>query len=554
MSQAYVYSITGDFPNQRVNADSLTAEIEDSSISSAVLEYIDLHYENEECEIVFDGALSSGDETTLDGIVAAHQGNPPDYSDKEVFYWEQDPIITDDTTGITGPFSVIQSLVNRRELFNDSDSPLHVTGHQPILGTGGILDEQGQSISNMDEIHSKDGWHQQQVTKSLYSKPKDLLIYYGYLNSFNYGDNAWTNEKVAQDMARYDVLVFGDGIQNPSHPDYSNTQVIIPRIKALNPSALIFGYVSADQSIGDFQTKAGQWDALQVHGVFMDEAGYDFGRTRSEFNARVDYVHGQTYAKLAFANAWNTDNILGTANDPSYPNSTYNNPLTESALDENDWILLESLAVNTTAYSGNDGYESASQWSARVDKMIGLRAAYGVNFAGSSVIANASSDGDALSRFACISSMMASLGAFGTSDTSYASSSATVKRWEQPRVVDLKLWNLNSSIQVDAADSDVYWRFVQGARLMLDFSDSAQKAEVQYTPGVTVDAYGVESLSSETTKAVTFDVPFPEFCEVIILTPEGNVNCWVTGKSRTGFTINMSTSYTGDVYWIAKGS
>ena len=547
----YTYSISSDFPNQKVNSEKLTQQIEASAIATA-LDYVNT--DGDECDIWFADALSGGDETLLDGIVASHDGGPPVYPVTGVYYWEQDPVMTDAETGITGPFSVIQSLVNRRELFNDADNPLYIDGHQPILGATGILQTHADEIDNLDDIHDKGGWHQQQVTEALYATPKDLLIYYGYLNSFNYDDNAWTNEKVAQDLARYDVLVFGDGIQNPSHPDYSNTQVIIPRVKALNPAALIFGYVSTDQSLGDFQTKAGQWDTLQVHGVFMDESGYDFGKTRAEFNQRVSYVHGQTYAKLVFANAWNTDNILGTANDPSYPNSTYNPSLTESALDEDDWVLLESLAVNTTAYSGNDGYESASQWSARIGKAISLRAAYGVNFAGSSVIANASSDGDALSRFACVSAMMGSLEAFGTSDASYASSSAIVKRWEQPYVVDLKLWNLNSSIQVDAADSDVYWRFVQGARLMLDFSGSAQKAEVQYTPGIRVTACGSVALSSETTKAVTFDVPFPEFCEVVILTPAGNVNCWATAVSKTGFTINISTSYTGDVYWIAKGS
>ena len=339
MSQTYTYSITGDFPNQKVNADSLTIEIQDSSISSGVLQRINVVYESNQCRITFDNTLSGADETTLDGIVAAHQGNPPNYPHTEVFYWEQDPIITDDTTGITGPFSVIQSLVNRRELINDTDNPLHVTGMQSILGPTGILQGHADKIDNMDAIHGVTGWHNQQVHQALHDQPDDMLIYYGWLNSFNSAEHGWNNEKVAQEMAKYRVLVFGDGIQNPSHGDYSNTQIIIPRIKALNPSALIFGYVTTDQALADFKTKSDQWNTLGVHGIFMDESGYDHGRTRSEFNERVDYVHGLSSASIAFANAWNTDNILGTANDPSYPNSTYNNPLTESALTYNDWIL-----------------------------------------------------------------------------------------------------------------------------------------------------------------------------------------------------------------------
>lgn len=73
----YTYSISTDFPNQKVAVDTLTKEIEDSDISSATLEYIDAGVSApDNCDIVFDVALSATDETTLDGIVAAHQGDP----------------------------------------------------------------------------------------------------------------------------------------------------------------------------------------------------------------------------------------------------------------------------------------------------------------------------------------------------------------------------------------------------------------------------------------------------------------------------------------------
>jgi len=73
----YTYSISTDFPNQKVAVDSLTKEIEDSDISSATLQYIDVAVSApDNCDIVFDVALSPTDETTLDGLVAAHQGEP----------------------------------------------------------------------------------------------------------------------------------------------------------------------------------------------------------------------------------------------------------------------------------------------------------------------------------------------------------------------------------------------------------------------------------------------------------------------------------------------
>jgi hypothetical protein len=70
----YTYSIAGDFPNKQVNSSVLTEEIEDSSISSAALKYIET--DADDCNIWFDDPLSGPDETTLDGLVAAHTGEP----------------------------------------------------------------------------------------------------------------------------------------------------------------------------------------------------------------------------------------------------------------------------------------------------------------------------------------------------------------------------------------------------------------------------------------------------------------------------------------------
>jgi len=67
----YTYSISGDFPNQKVNSTILTKEIEGSAIVTA-LDYI--FTSGDECDIWFDDALSGGDQTILDGLVAAHQG------------------------------------------------------------------------------------------------------------------------------------------------------------------------------------------------------------------------------------------------------------------------------------------------------------------------------------------------------------------------------------------------------------------------------------------------------------------------------------------------
>lgn len=385
-------------------------------------------------------------------------------------------IVEDVPTGLKGALLEMQVLAHRRELYNDIENPLHVADFTPLVGIGG-------SVTNLNSIHGKLGWHNQEIVKATYRRPKDLLIYYGYLNSFNSAVHAWNNEKVAQEMAQYSLLVFGDGIQDPSHPDYANTAVIIPRIKQLNPNAKIFGYVSVNQAQASFETKVDQWETLQVSGIFFDEAGYDYGTPatngRDAFNTKVDYVHGKTYASLCFVNAWNMDHIIGTVDDPAYPNSTWNPSPNASHLTENDWYLLESFAVNTSAYSGNAGYTDKTSWAARGEKAKGHRYEYGINLAAVGIIDNGNVAGEDLFDFHFNSALMYSLDAQGTSDTSYGSGGA-VDWWPRPDVLGMgRLYSLSPSVQEDVGDADVYWRYVDTGRFKLVFTAAAQASVIE---------------------------------------------------------------------------
>ncbi len=390
--------------------------------------------------------------------------------------------VTDPLTGVVGPFQLMQTLSNRRELVNDSSNPVYYADMTAILGPTGYLVDHANRINNLETIHGKLGWHNQTIVESTYTRPQDLLVYYGYPNSFNSGVNVWNNENVSQDMAAYRLIILGNGVAAPSHPDYANTQIITDRVKALSNHTQIYGYVSANQAFRDYTNEVIQWGALGVAGIFMDEAGYDFGRTRAEFNTRVDYVHDRTSTDLCFANAWNTKHILGTENDPSYPNSTYNDTSAESNLTVTDWIMLESFPINTTSFTASspDGYESKTDWIYRGDTMKYLRATYGVNFAGLGIINNANSDGTALFDFGFTSAMMYNLEAFGTSDTNYGASSAAVKKWVRPDVSQLGVvYCLNCMVKVDTGDADVYQRYVENGKFILDFSESAQTSIIQ---------------------------------------------------------------------------
>lgn len=315
-----------------------------------------------------------------------------------------------------------------------------------------------------------------------YVKPYDMLLYYGWPNSFNSAVNGWDNEKVAQDMARYEIVVFGDGVADPTHGDYANTLVIIPRIKELNPRTKIFGYVATTEILANFKTKVDQWYDLGVYGIFVDSAGYDYGTPatngREPFNERIDYIHNKAYCNVVFANAWNSDHILGTVNDPVYPNSTWNPNLVESSLGQYDYVLLESFPINTSVWS--PGYEGKAEWLARGEKILAHRKTYGVNVAGVGVIDNGNVAGQALFDFGFVSALMFALKAFGTSDINYGASSAQVDWWTRPDVSGLSyIWSLDPSVQEDVNDANVYWRYVKNGRLKLDFTPAAQASAIE---------------------------------------------------------------------------
>ena len=309
-------------------------------------------------------------------------------------------------------------------------------------------------------------------------KPSNLLIYYGWLNSFNSAVNQWNNEKVSQEMAKYDLLVFGAGLQDPSHGDYANTVAIINRIKVLNSNTLIFGYVTTKETLANFQTKTTQWNTLGIHGIFLDEAGYDYGTIRTDFNTRVDYVHNRSSVKKCFVNAWNEDHIIGVVNDPSYPNSTYNSGSTASKLNSNDWYLLESFAVNTDFYTGNNGYCDKATWSTRGDKAVARRTTFALKAAAVGIVNDSNVSGQALHDFAYRSALAYELDGHGTSDTSYGAGTAASKWWDRPSPRGIPQAMTGVTVVADANDSDVYMRYTNNMKVLVDHSIGAQTSSI----------------------------------------------------------------------------
>lgn len=85
-NQAYPYSIADDTANGLLAEDALTKSIQESAIVTAL---DGINTDDDDLSVVFKDILSSGDETTLDGLIAAHDGAPI-----------SEPIMPTDTDGV----------------------------------------------------------------------------------------------------------------------------------------------------------------------------------------------------------------------------------------------------------------------------------------------------------------------------------------------------------------------------------------------------------------------------------------------------------------------
>jgi len=90
---SYTYSISGDFPSGKVSSDRLQTEIQASSITVAL---DSIGTSGDDCVVSFKASLSPTEETTLDGLVAAHSGVPVLFSSQvELVTPSGSPLSTD---------------------------------------------------------------------------------------------------------------------------------------------------------------------------------------------------------------------------------------------------------------------------------------------------------------------------------------------------------------------------------------------------------------------------------------------------------------------------
>lgn len=136
-----------------------------------------------------------------------------------------------------------------------------------------------------------------------------VLLYYGYPIALN---GLWDVDKCAKAYGKYDICIFGDGYNEPSHETYNDTLQIFNTILDRYKDTRIVGYVpiGVEDSSGtglteaEIKSKIDKWIVMGVHGIFLDEFGYDYKVTRERQNNIVDYCHDHNL--FVFANSWST--------------------------------------------------------------------------------------------------------------------------------------------------------------------------------------------------------------------------------------------------------
>ncbi|CAF3058923.1 unnamed protein product, partial [Rotaria sp. Silwood2] len=208
--------------------------------------------------------------------------------------------------------------------------------------------------------------------------PKRLGIYYVWPSLVH---GAYGNLTLAiNTFSQFDVIVFGDGIASSSHGDHANTQIIIQSLN--NLGKLSFGYIdlgvtTKNLSILQMQTTVDDWQAMEIKGILWDDAGYDYGVTRSRQNTMISYCHSLNLGVMM--NAWDPDDVMSGS------------PM---LLDSRDIYLLESYLISSGTY------QNLTTWKIKADKCLSYSNSFGISTASLSTSSTPiSSSFDSTSQF-----------------------------------------------------------------------------------------------------------------------------------------------------------
>lgn len=236
--------------------------------------------------------------------------------------------------------------------------------------------------------------------------PKKLAIFFGFPSLVN---GVTTIGNAVNVFKKYDLVVFGEGLELNTHSDHDN---VISIINHPQMTGKIFGYVDSTRTTTDFQNRVNLLEAMGFDGVYADKFGYDSGTTREKQNEILDYIH--SIDLLAFVNAYNSDDVFSNTVD------LVNNPLgTASNISTSDWYLASSYQI---AYGE---YQTETEWKIRSDKMADYKQTFGTNMAVTTTYDSRAFEQIKMD-YAYYSTVLYGFDAFGWSEEFYSASSSAL--------------------------------------------------------------------------------------------------------------------------------
>ncbi len=255
------------------------------------------------------------------------------------------------------------------------------------------------------------------------SDPLPVAIYYGYPSLVNGAKGDL--DKAAHVFNAYRIAVLGDGLELANHPDHSNVQRLIPKLT----NTRVFGYVCIGSTqklpIEEVQNRVLAWKRTGAHGIFLDEAGKDFGVEHQRREQIVDFIHAQGLS--AFINAFQADDIFAEG----------------THLGKDDLYLLESFVVRMGEL------DTSTLMSSRLQQALKYRDRYKVGLVGITTTTGLFSP--TLYRESCDAAAKAPLDGFGWGEPWFSSQSNSLSNIllcleTNPRLFKRKAYSLQPEL------------------------------------------------------------------------------------------------------------
>lgn len=276
-----------------------------------------------------------------------------------------------------------------------------------------------------------------EIDKKQIPLPSRLAIYYGFPSLVNgvKGDLA----AATSIFSKYDIVVFGDGLefkdvvlgrkpQGAGLAEHENTRQIISLLSQAEKQTRVYGYVdlgnSQNLSLAEIENRVRLWADMGVSGIFLDEAGYDYGVNRSRQNAVIKVI--RKFGLSAFLNAFNLEDLFEAKRVPINKLGGGNPGGEACILGANDLVLLESFQIRNGEFDDN--------FPPKIAESIKYREVFGTKILGVTTILPNQAFDQVKHDYAWWSAALWQIDAFAWGEPNYSSSDNMLPLRELPQL------------------------------------------------------------------------------------------------------------------------